>query len=63
MKTIKVEQDHKIKRAEIVLDVIQQSNKISLGYESQLIYIDNKPTDLEVSSFLYILQQPTKKLI
>ena len=62
MKNVKLKEGHKIKRAEIVLDFIFQSNQITIGEESQLIYIDNKPTDVQVSSFLYNLQQPTKKI-
>ena len=62
MKNVKLKEGHKIKRAEILLDFILQSNQITIGEESQLIYIDNKPTDLQVSSFLYNLQQPTKKI-
>ena len=62
MKNVKLKEAHKIKRAEIVLDFILQSNQITIGEESQLIYIDNKPTDVQVSSFLYDLQQPTKKI-
>ena len=62
MKNVKLKEDHKIKRAEIVLDFILQSNQITIGEESQLIYIDNETTDVQVSSFLYNLQQPTKKI-
>ena len=61
MKNIKLKEAHKVKPAEVVLDFILQSNQITIGEESQLIYIDNKPTDVQVSSFLYDLQQPTKK--
>ena len=62
MKIDKLKEIHKIKRAEIVLDFILQSNQITIGEENQLIYIDNTPTDVQVSSFLYNLQQPTKKI-
>ena len=62
MKNVKLKEAHKVKRAEIVLDFILQSNQITIGEESQLIYIDNKPTDVQAASFLYDLQQPTKKI-
>ena len=62
IKKVKSKEAHKVKRAEIVLDFILQSNQITIGEESQLIYIDNKPTDVQASSFLYDLQQPTKKI-
>ena len=52
MKNVKLKEAHKVTRAEIVLDFILQSNQITIGEESQLIYIDNKPTDVQVSSFL-----------
>ena len=63
MKNVKLKEGHKIKFAEIVLDFILQSKEITIGEENQLNYIDKKPTDVQVSSFLYNLQQPTKKLI
>ena len=62
IRNVKLKEAHKVKRAEIVLDFILQSNQITIGEESQLIYIDNKPTDVQASSFLYDLQQPTKKI-
>ena len=62
MKNVKLKEAHKFKRAEKVFDFILQSNQITIGEESQLIYLDNKPTDVQVSSFLYDLQQPTKKI-
>ena len=43
MKNVKLKDSHKIKRAEIVLDFITQSNQIAIGEKSPLIYIDNKP--------------------
>ena len=51
MKNVKLKEAHKVKRAEIVLDFILQSNQITIGEESQLIYVDNIPTDVQVSSF------------
>ena len=62
MKNVKLKEAHKVKRAEVVLDFILQSSQITIGEESELIYIDNKSTDVQVSSFLYDLQQPTKKI-
>ena len=63
MKNVKLKESHKIKRAEIAHDFILQSNKIIIGEEGQLIYIDNKPTDVQVSSILYNLQHQARKLI
>ena len=62
MKIVKLKECHNTKQAEIALDFILQSNQINIGQESQLIYIDNKPTDVQVSSFLYNLEQPKKMI-
>ena len=62
MKNVKLNESHRIKRAEIVLDFLFLSNQITIVEESPLFYIDNIPTDVQVSSFLYNLQQPTKKI-
>ena len=65
MKNVKLKESHRIKLAQIVLDFILQSNQITIGEESRLIYIDNKPTDamdVPISSFLYKLQHSTKKI-
>ena len=62
MKNVKLKETQKIKRAEIVLHFFLQSNKITIGGESQLIYIYNTPTDVRVSSCLDNLQQPSKKI-
>ena len=51
MKNVKFDEGQKIKRAEIVIDFILQSNQTTIGEESQLIYLDNKPTDVHVSPF------------
>ena len=40
-----------VKRAEIVLDIILQSDKVTIGEESSLIYINNESTDIQVSPF------------
>ena len=63
MKNVKLKEGQKIKRAEIVLDFILQSNQITIGEESQLFYIVNKPTDVQVSSFCIICINQPRKLI
>ena len=40
-----------VKRAEIVLDIILQSDKVTIGKESSLIYINNESTDIQISPF------------
>ena len=59
---VRLKETHKVKRAELVLDIILQSDIVTIGEESSLIYINNDSTDIQVSPFLYDLQQPTKKI-
>ena len=59
----KLKEKHKIRRAEFLLDLILQSEAVTIGEESKLLYINQEPTSVQVSKFLYDLQQPTKKLI
>ena len=63
MKNVNLKESHKIKSAEIVLDFILQSNQITIGEESQLIYIDNTPTDVQVSYFCIICNNQPRKQI
>ena len=53
---------HKIQRAEILLDLILQSEAVTIREESKLLYINQEPTSVQVSKFLYDLQQPNKKI-
>ena len=62
MAKVKLKETHKVNLAEIVLDVILQSDIVNIGEESTFIYINNESTDIQVSPFLYDLQQPTKKI-
>ena len=59
---VKLKEKHKIQRAEILLDLILQSEAVTIGEESKLLYINQEQTSVEVSEFLYDLQQPTKKI-
>ena len=61
MKNVKLKEAHKVKHAEIALDFILQSNQITIGEESQLIYIDNKTTDVQVSFFCMICNNQPRK--
>ena len=61
MAKMKLKETHEVKRAEIVLAIILQSDIVTIGEESSLIYINNESTDIQVSPFLYDLQQPSKK--
>ena len=62
MALVKLKEKHKIQRAEIMLDLILQSQAGTIGEESRLPYINQEPTSVQVSKFLYDLQQPTKKI-
>ena len=55
MAKVKLKETHKVNLAEIVLDVILQSDIVKIGEESSLIYINNESTDIQVSPFLYDL--------
>ena len=52
---------NKIKRSEILLEHIMQSDVISIG-GNDVLYINKEPLGVKVSTFLYNLQQTTKKL-
>ena len=45
-----------------MLDLIRQSEAVTIGEESKLLYINQEPTTVQVSKFLYDLQQPNKKV-
>ena len=62
MGLVKLKEKHKIQRAEILLDLILQSEAVTIGEESKLLYINQEPTSVQVSKFLYDLQKPTKKI-
>ena len=62
MALVELKEKHKIQRAEIMLDLILQSKAVTIGEESWLLYINQEPTSVQVSKFLYDLQQPTKKI-
>ena len=63
MALVKLKGKHKIQRAEILLDLILQSVAVTFEEESKLLYINQELTNLQVSKYLYDLQQPTKKMI
>ena len=51
---------NKIKRSEILLEHIMQSDVISIG-GNDVLHINKEPLGVKVSTFLYNLQQTTKK--
>ena len=62
MALMKQKGKHKIQLTEILLDLILQSEAATIGEESKVLYINQEPTSVQVSKFLYDLQQPTKKI-
>ena len=63
MALMKLKGKHKIQLTKILLDLILQSEAVTIGEESKVLYINQEPTSVQVSKFLYVLQQPTKKMI
>ena len=51
----------KIDRSEIILDLIMKSDLITIE-GNNVLHINQKPLDVKVSTFLYILQQHRKKI-
>ena len=53
---------NKIQRAEIILNKILSSETVYIEDPSGFFHIEDKPMRVKVSTFLYNLQQPTKKI-
>ena len=51
---------NKIKRSKIILDLITQSETVTIEL-NDVIHINKETLGIEASTFLYNLQQPTKK--
>ena len=62
MTLMKLKEKQKIQRAEILLDLILQSEAVTIGQECKLLYINQEPTSVQFSKFLCDLQQPTEKI-
>ena len=52
---------HQTEKSKSILKELQSSSDVSINDEG-LIEIDNTPTAIDASNFLFTLQQPTKKL-
>ena len=50
---VKPKEKHKMQRVEILIDLILQSESVTNGEESKLIYINQEPTSVQASKFLY----------
>ena len=58
---VELMEENKIQRAEIIFNKIFSSETVSIQYPSGFLHIEDKPMRVKVSTFLYNLQQPTKK--
>ena len=58
---LKLMDENKTKRPAIILHKIFNSNSISISEENNILHIDDESQGVDVTSFLYILQQPTNK--
>ena len=62
MLELKLVDENKTKRAAIILNKIFNSNNVSISEETNILHINDEPQGVDVTSFLYNLQQPTKKI-
>ena len=62
MLELKLVDGNKTKRAAIVLNKIFNSISVSIIEETNILHINDEPQGVVVTSFLYNLQQRTKKL-
>ena len=54
--------DKKFVRAKTVLEIIENSERVTINRDNEVIYVDEVPTRLKATIFLYDIKQPTKKL-
>ena len=59
---LQVLKDKKFVRAKTVLEIIENSERVTINSDNEVIYVDKVPTGLKAAIFLYDIQQPTKKL-
>ena len=62
MSEVELMEEIKIQRAEIIFNKIFSSETVSNEDPSGFLHIEDKPMRVKVSTFLYSLQQPTKKI-
>ena len=59
MALVKQKENHKIERAEILLDLILQSEAVTIGEESRLLYINQEPTSVQISNLQIFMWSKT----
>ena len=62
MLKLKLVDENKTIRTAIILNKIFNSNSVSISEETNILHINDEPQRVDVTSFLYNLQQPTKKI-
>ena len=62
MSEVELMEENKIQRAEIILSKTFNSEAVSIEDPSGFLHIEDKPMRVKVSTYLYNLQQPTKKI-
>ena len=62
MSEVELMEENKIQRAEIIFNKIFSSETVFIEDPRGFLHIEDKPMRVKVSSFLYNLQQPTKKI-
>ena len=62
MSGVELMEENKVERAEIILNKILSSETVSIEDPSGFLHIEDKPMRVKVSTILYNLQQPTKKI-
>ena len=59
---LQVLEDKKFVRAKTLLEIIENSERVTINRDNEVIYVEKVPTGLKAEVFLYDIQQPTKKL-
>ena len=44
----------------IILEITENSKRVTMNSDNEVIYVDKVPTGFEAALFLYDIQQPTK---
>ena len=61
MGRLQVLEDKKFIRAKTILEIVKNSERVTINYDNEVINVDKVQTGLKAGVFLYDIQQPTKK--
>ena len=62
LRQLQVLEDKKIVRARTVLEIIENSERVTISRDNEVMYVYKVPIGLKAAILLYDIQQPTKKL-